>query len=69
MREILALIEQAYSGMDDDFNTAIALASLNEAGSYVHKLANQQLAAGEISPWVLERLKTVFNAFILDIFG
>jgi cysteinyl-tRNA synthetase len=68
-REILALIEQAYSGMDDDFNTAIALASLNEAGSYVHKLANQQLAAGEISPWVLERLKTVFNAFILDIFG
>ncbi len=68
-REILALIDQAYSGMDDDFNTAIALASLNEAGSYVHKLANQQLAAPEVSPWVLERLKTVFNAFIFDIFG
>ncbi|MCK6693340.1 MAG: cysteine--tRNA ligase, partial [Thermoanaerobaculia bacterium] len=68
-REILELIDQAYAGMDDDFNTAVALASLNEAGSYVHKLANQQLAASEVSPWVLERLKTVFNAFISDIFG
>ena len=68
-REILDLIEQAYAGMDDDFNTAIAIASLNELGSYAHKLANQQLAATEVSPWVLERLKTVFNAFISDIFA
>ena len=68
-RAILALGDQAYAGMDDDFNTAVALASLNEVGSYVHKLANQQLAATEASPWVLERLKTVFNAFIFDIFG
>ncbi len=68
-RAILDLIEQAYAGMDDDFNTAIAIASLNEMGSYVHKLANQQLAATDVSPWVLERMKTVFQAFISDIFG
>lgn len=68
-RAILALIEQAYAGMDDDINTAVALAALNEAGSYVHKLANRQLEASEVSPWVLERLKTVFNALIFDIFG
>lgn len=68
-RSILALIEEAFQGMDDDFNTAIAIAALNELGSYAHKLANQQLAPGEVSPWVLERLKTVYQTFISDIFG
>jgi cysteinyl-tRNA synthetase len=68
-RAILALIQDAYAGMDDDFNTAIAIASLNELGSFVHKLTNKQLAANEVSPWVIERLKTVFSTFLFDIFG
>jgi cysteinyl-tRNA synthetase len=68
-RAILALIHDAFAGMDDDFNTAIAIASLNEIGSFVHKLANQQIAQGEISPWVIERLKTVFNTFLLTFLG
>jgi cysteinyl-tRNA synthetase len=68
-RAILALVEEAYQGMDDDFNTAVAIAALNEIGSYVNKLANKQIESSEVSPWVLERLKTVFNAFIFDIFG
>jgi cysteinyl-tRNA synthetase len=68
-RAILDLIEQAYEGMDDDFNTAIAIACLNEMGSYVHKLANKQIEQGEIAPWVIERMKTVFSAFLFDIFG
>ncbi|MCB9331413.1 MAG: cysteine--tRNA ligase [Lewinellaceae bacterium] len=68
-RAILALIDEAYAGMDDDFNTAIALASLNELGSYVHKLVNKQIDASEMAPWVIERLKTVFTVFITDIFG
>jgi cysteinyl-tRNA synthetase len=68
-RSILALIQEAYSGMDDDFNTAISIAALNEIGSFVHKLVNQQLAANEVSPWVLERTKTVFSTFLFDVFG
>lgn len=68
-RAILTLVEEAYQGMDDDFNTAVAIAALNEIGSYVNKLANKQMDSSEVSPWVLERLKTVFNAFIFDIFG
>ena len=68
-RAILQLIDEAYQGMDDDFNTAMALASLNELGSYVNKLANKQIAVGEVAPWVLERLKTVFHTFISDILG
>jgi cysteinyl-tRNA synthetase len=68
-RSILALIQDTFAGMDDDFNTAISIACLNELGSYVHKLVNQQLDASQISPWVLERMKTVFSTFIFDIFG
>ncbi len=68
-RAILAHIEEAFQGMDDDFNTAIAIASLNEMGSYVHKLANKQIDAREVSPWVIERMKNVFSTFIYDIFG
>ncbi|MCW5922313.1 MAG: cysteine--tRNA ligase [Saprospiraceae bacterium] len=68
-RAILALIENAYQGMDDDFNTAVAIAALNELGGYVNKLANQQLSHSEVAPWVLERLKTVFTTFIHDVFG
>jgi cysteinyl-tRNA synthetase len=68
-RALLDLIEAAYSGMDDDFNTAVALAALNEIGSYFHKIANKQLDAKELAPWVLERLKTVYHNFIFDIFG
>ena len=68
-RAILALIEDAYQGMDDDFNTAIALACLSELGGYVNKLANKQLASGDVAPWVIERLKTVYHTFVFDIFG
>lgn len=68
-RAILALIEDAYQGMDDDFNTAVALAALNEIGGYAHKIANAQLPAGAVSPWVLDRAKATFNTFIFDILG
>jgi cysteinyl-tRNA synthetase len=68
-RSILASLDDAYAGMDDDFNTAMAIASLNEVATIVHKLANQQMDAAEVSPWVIERAKTVFSNFINDIFA
>jgi cysteinyl-tRNA synthetase len=68
-RAILELIEEAYKGMDDDFNTAIALAALSELGGYVNKLQHNQLAADSVSPWVLERLKTFYQEFIFNILG
>ncbi len=68
-RTILALVHDAFAGMDDDFNTAISIASLNEIGSFVHKLVNQQLGSSEIAPWVIERMKTVFGTILFDIFG
>lgn len=68
-RAILALIENAYEGMDDDFNTAIAIAALNELGGYVNKLTHGQIPHNDVAPWVIERLKTVFSTFLFDIFG
>jgi len=68
-RAVLALIDEVYAGMDDDVNTAMALAVLNELGSFVHKYVNKQLPEGDLAPWVIERLKTVFSEFLFDVFG
>ncbi len=67
-RAVLQSIDDAYAGMDDDFNTAMAIAALNEMGAYVHKLVNKQLE-GDLSPWVIERLKTTYAHFLNDIFA
>jgi cysteinyl-tRNA synthetase len=55
--------------MNDDFNTAIAIAALNELSTYINKLSNLQLAPSEISPWVLERAKAAVNDLITNVFG
>ncbi len=68
-RVILDLIEQAYQGMDDDFNTAIAIASLNELGGYINKITNGQLPASAVSGTILQELKTTFDHFIFNILG
>ena len=68
-RAILAAIEAAYEGMDDDFNTAIAIAAINDLSGYINKLANKQIASAEVSPWVLERAKTAVQSFITDVFA
>ena len=68
-RAILGLMEQAHQGMDDDFNTAIAIAALNELGGYINKLSNNQLAGNAVSAPVLQRLKRTFDHFVFDILG
>ena len=68
-RAILACVDAAFDGMDDDFNTAIAIAALNDLSSYINKLANKQLDASEVSPWVLERAKSAVNELIANVFG
>jgi len=68
-RAILDCIQNAFEGMNDDFNTAIAIAALNELSTYINKLSNLQLAPSEISPWVLERAKAAVNDLITNVFG
>lgn len=68
-RAILDCIQNAFEGMNDDFNTAIAIAAINELSTYINKLSNQQLATSELSPWVLERAKAAVNDLIINVFG
>ncbi len=68
-REIEDLIAQAYAGMDDDFNTAVALASLNELGGYINKLTNKQLETSAVSAATIQILRETFDIFIFKIFG
>ncbi len=68
-RAILAAIDDAYAGMDDDFNTAVAIAGIYDLSGHINKLANKQILDNEVSPWVLERAKTAINTLIIDIMG
>jgi cysteinyl-tRNA synthetase len=68
-RAILAAIDDAFAGMDDDFNTAMAIAAVNDLSGHINKLANQQIDASEVSPWVLERAKTAISDLIAHVFG
>lgn len=68
-RAMLACVDAAFEGMDDDFNTAMAIASINELSTFINKLANQQLDPSEVSPWVLERAKSAVNDLIGNVFG
>ncbi len=67
--EIEKLMSETINGMNDDFNTAIAIGKLNELSGYIHKLANKQLAFTEISESVLNKLKAFYATFITDVFG
>ncbi|HHB77948.1 MAG TPA: cysteine--tRNA ligase [Saprospiraceae bacterium] len=66
---ILKLMQETTDGMDDDFNTAIAIGKLHELAGYINKLANKQLASSQISESTLQNLKTFYQSFIQDVFG
>ncbi len=68
-RELNALIEQAFREMNDDFNTAKALAKLFVLVTKINALAAGKLDFAQTTPETLERLKKVFHDFIFDIFG
>jgi cysteinyl-tRNA synthetase len=68
-RVMQQLMDEAYAGMDDDFNTAIALSKMQEIGSYVYKLVNKQMPENEVSAVVIAKAKLFFETFIRDVLG
>lgn len=68
-RAILQAIDDAFAGMDDDFNTAMAIAAIYDLSGHINKLANQQIEASEVSAWVLERAKTSINDLLTNVLG
>lgn len=63
------LINSLTEYMNDDFNTAMTMASLFELASKINAWQNQQAKIGSISSATFERLKSAFNLFISEILG
>ncbi len=66
---VLKAMDNCYEHMNDDYNTARALAELFELSSKINAMHNKQMPANAISAATFARLKTHFNAFITDILG
>ncbi|MBK6484991.1 MAG: cysteine--tRNA ligase [Chitinophagaceae bacterium] len=67
--QVLQLMNSCTEYMNDDFNTAMAMASLFELSSKIFSWKNEQLAIASIKKETFELLVKTFNAFVTDIFG
>jgi len=55
--------------MNDDFNTAMALADLFELSNRINAFANNQLAVGALNKQTFDQLKNEFPSFVKDVLG
>jgi cysteinyl-tRNA synthetase len=67
--QVNKLIDSLFLEMNDDFNTAKAIAVLFELSSIINSFYDEKIQVGEISEDTFNRLKTIFNAFIFDVLG
>src|SRR5690606_22443268 len=67
--EVNNLCATAYDCMNDDFNTAEAIAVLFELSSKINSYKAGILSASSLDDKTFERLKTTFSSFFRDIFG
>lgn len=63
------IIDTITAHLNDDFNTAMAMASLFELATKVFSYQHQQLKISSIKKETLELLKQTFNTFVTDILG
>ena len=67
VEEVQKLCKEVYEKMDDDFNTAEAIAVLFEMGKKINSYKEWLIAISSIDETTFNLLKTTFNAFIKDI--
>lgn len=68
-QQINVLLDKAFEAMNDDFNTAAAIGKLNGVVAKINSLANGRLDMNSIKASTLERMQTVFNELLFDVFG
>jgi cysteinyl-tRNA synthetase len=68
-QQINVLLDKAFEAMNDDFNTAAAIGKLNGVVAKINSLANGRLDMSSIKASTLERMQTVFNELLFDVFG
>jgi cysteinyl-tRNA synthetase len=67
IKEVQALCREVYERMDDDFNTAEAIAVLFEMGKKINSYKEGLIPVATLDEATFTQLKTVFTAFIKDI--
>lgn len=65
--EINALCDEVYEKMNDDFNTAEAIATLFEMGRKVNSYKEGLIPVSRLDERTFEHLRSVFTAFVKDI--
>jgi cysteinyl-tRNA synthetase len=69
INEVNALCEDVYDKMNDDFNTAEAIATLFEMSKKINSYKEGLISISTLDEVTYHRLHTVFVAFIRDILG
>lgn len=67
--EINKIISDCYKGMSDDFNTAIAIASLFNLIKKINVFYLQQKPTGVLSKETFEHMKTSYNTLVTNVLG
>jgi cysteinyl-tRNA synthetase len=62
-------VSQAYAGMNDDMNTAVALASLFDLLKVINSLKGGQIAMNAITADTFAMMKSTYVHFVENIFG
>ncbi len=69
VKQIEGIIDSVYRGMNDDFNTAVAIAGLFNLLKKINSIHLGQLAPSEIGEELFGKMKETYRAFVEDIFG
>lgn len=69
VEEINRIIASIYKGMNDDFNTAVALSALLNLLKKINSIHNGQMKAAVLDEATFHRMITTYIAFVEDVFG
>ncbi|MDQ1086039.1 cysteine--tRNA ligase [Siphonobacter sp. SORGH_AS_1065] len=69
VEEVEKAIEGAYEGMNDDLNTAVAIAHLFALLKKINQLYMLQVKPAQLGEEVFNKLKTTYMTFLADILG
>lgn len=68
-QQIESLANACKSNMDDDFNTAKTIATLFDLATIINSLKDGIINNNQLHSDSLQLLKTVFNGYLIDVFG
>ncbi|MEZ4972192.1 MAG: cysteine--tRNA ligase [Cyclobacteriaceae bacterium] len=68
-KDLLRLIEECYTNMSDDFNTAKTLAVLFEMAARINDFKSGNTQLSKVSKDVFDQFKTTYQAFVKDVLG